>query len=614
MSRVIGIDLGTTNSLVSVWENGESKLIPNALGELLTPSVVNISEDETVYVGKIAKEKLLTKPDRTAAVFKRFMGSDKKYKLGNQTYKAEELSAMILRRLKEDAEVYLGEKVEKAVISVPAYFNDLARNATKNAGLIAGLEVERIINEPSAAALAYQQNTQNEEALVLVFDFGGGTLDVSLVDCFDNVVEILAVSGDNHLGGSDFDTAIAKQFLKENQLTREELSIEEYALVYEKANKVKELLSKRKAVEMSCRLRNQDYSMLLDGGKLIDISNDIFSRMSTPIYKVLQDANVSKNQVTGIVLVGGSCKMPVVQKFVQHIMGREDILVADPDHMIAKGIGVYVGIKERNEDIKDMILTDICPFSLGCAVRNNNNEEQDLFYEIIERNSPLPISKEDIFSPSHDYQKCVKVAVYQGEEYYAKDNIYLGELSVELPHLKVAENPIAIRYTYDLDGILVVDVTTIANGEKHQAVIRNEAVRLSEDDIQKKLEKLEKLKVNPRDLEQNQEILERAKLLCAQCNGQAKLEIKKRIEYFEHLLKMQDTYKMQRFYKVFHEFLIYVETQVLHYTHEKNEVDSFKTWFTSLQTNKKDQESEEAEKQYHHWVDDHNVIHFEKED
>ena len=239
MGRIIGIDLGTTNSAAAVWENGESHLIPNAFGDYLTPSVVSIGKDGTVYVGKIAKERLVTHPEDTVSVFKRFMGTEKIYSLAGKKYRPEELSALVLKRLKEDAEHYLGEEITEAVISVPAYFNDLARNATKNAGELAGFHVERIINEPSAASLYYQCRSQMEDAVMLVFDFGGGTLDVSLVECFDNIVEILAVSGDNHLGGSDFDRLIADMFWKSCGLSENRFSAEDAAIVLERAENCK---------------------------------------------------------------------------------------------------------------------------------------------------------------------------------------------------------------------------------------------------------------------------------------------------------------------------------------------------------------------------------------
>ena len=340
MGKIIGIDLGTTNSLVAVWEDGECKLIPNTFGEYLTPSVVSFDADGTVYVGKVAKERLVTHPNDTAAVFKRFMGTSKIYQLAGKKYKPEELSALVLRRLKEDAERYLGQEIEEAVISVPAYFNDLARNATKNAGNLAGFKVDRIINEPSAAALAYQHQRQMEEATLLIFDFGGGTLDVSLVDCFDNIVEILAVGGDNHLGGSDFDRAIANAFYKECGMTEGSLTMEERAIVEERAMLCKQELTGHETATMRVELRGQEHRMDLSRIRLIEASERLFVRMSAPIQRVLTDAKKTMEEVDAVVLVGGSCKMPVVQKFLSHTLGRVDVSVVNPDYMIALGVGI----------------------------------------------------------------------------------------------------------------------------------------------------------------------------------------------------------------------------------------------------------------------------------
>lgn len=289
MGRIIGIDLGTTNSAAAVWENGESHLIPNAFGDYLTPSVVSIGKDGTVYVGKIAKERLVTHPEDTVSVFKRFMGTEKIYSLAGKKYRPEELSALVLKRLKEDAEHYLGEEITEAVISVPAYFNDLARNATKNAGELAGFHVERIINEPSAASLYYQCRSQMEDAVMLVFDFGGGTLDVSLVECFDNIVEILAVSGDNHLGGSDFDRLIADMFWKSCGLSENRFSAEDAAIVLERAENCKFELTGQETAQMCVTLAGREYRMEVSRKELILQAEPLFERMAQPIRRVLSD-------------------------------------------------------------------------------------------------------------------------------------------------------------------------------------------------------------------------------------------------------------------------------------------------------------------------------------
>lgn len=546
MGKIIGIDLGTTNSLAAVWENGECRLIPNTFGEYLTPSVVSFDTDGTVYVGKVAKERLVTHPNDTAAVFKRFMGTSKIYRLAGKKYKPEELSALVLRRLKEDAEQYLGQEIEEAIISVPAYFNDLARSATKNAGKLAGLRVDRIINEPSAAALAYQHQRQMEEAALLVFDFGGGTLDVSMVDCFDNVVEILAVGGDNYLGGSDFDRAIADAFYKECDMTESALTMEERAIVEERAMLCKQELTEHETAAMRVELRGQEYRMDLSRVKLIEVSERLFVRMRAPIQRVLTDAKKTMGGVDAVVLVGGSCKMPVVQKFLAHTLGRVDISVVNPDYMIALGVGVYAGIKERNEDIKDMLLTDICPFSLGTAVYNEAEPDRLLNDIVIERNTALPASREIIVTTVYDRQTKVQVKVYQGEAMYAEDNLFLGKMELHVPPASKGEQKVSIRYTYDINGILVVDVTVLSTGVAKQMVIRNQEIRMSEQEIAKKLKELDKLKIHPREEEENKALLARAERLYCETTGGMREEIEFRTRYFNELLAKQDTYCLQR--------------------------------------------------------------------
>lgn len=311
MSKIVGIDLGTTNSLVAVWEEGHAQLIPNSFGELLTPSVVSVTPAGITYVGKVAKERMITHPEETVASFKRFMGTAKTYRLGERDYKPEELSAMVLKRLKEDAERYLGEPVEEAVISVPAYFNDMARRATRNAGVLAGLKVERIINEPSAAALACHEMRKEEESTMLVFDFGGGTLDVSLVECFENIIEIKAVSGDNHLGGNDFDLYIAQEFAQKNKLDWTEMKEEQQAAILESANRAKQMLTEEEMATMQVTYPGVEGQMTISRKELINLTEALFQRMLKPIQKVLADAEIAKDAIDEVVLVGGSCKMPV---------------------------------------------------------------------------------------------------------------------------------------------------------------------------------------------------------------------------------------------------------------------------------------------------------------
>lgn len=606
MGKIIGIDLGTTNSLAAVWENGECRLIPNTFGEYLTPSVVSFDTDGTVYVGKVAKERLVTHPNDTAAVFKRFMGTSKIYRLAGKKYKPEELSALVLRRLKEDAEQYLGQEIEEAIISVPAYFNDLARSATKNAGKLAGLRVDRIINEPSAAALAYQHQRQMEEAALLVFDFGGGTLDVSMVDCFDNVVEILAVGGDNYLGGSDFDRAIADAFYKECDMTESALTMEERAIVEERAMLCKQELTEHETAAMRVELRGQEYRMDLSRVKLIEVSERLFVRMRAPIQRVLTDAKKTMGGVDAVVLVGGSCKMPVVQKFLAHTLGRVDISVVNPDYMIALGVGVYAGIKERNEDIKDMLLTDICPFSLGTAVYNEAEPDRLLNDIVIERNTALPASREIIVTTVYDRQTKVQVKVYQGEAMYAEDNLFLGKMELHVPPAPKGEQKVSIRYTYDINGILVVDVTVLSTGVAKQMVIRNQEIRMSEQEIAKKLKELDKLKIHPREEEENKALLARAERLYCETTGGMREEIEFRTRYFNELLAKQDTYCLQRGRRQFEQFLTYIESYLIRLEEPGETGQSFAEWYADEGEKESDRrEWQEEESVYEMWRTGH---------
>lgn len=605
MGKIIGIDLGTTNSLVGVWENGNWQLIPNAFGDFLTPSVVSFDEDGTVYVGKIAKERLVSHPANTAAVFKRFMGTKKEYRLAGRKYKPEELSALVLRRLKEDAEQYLQEEVEEAVISVPAYFNDLARNATKNAGKLAGLKVDRIINEPSAAALAYQHQTQAEDSKLLIFDFGGGTLDVSLVDCFDNIVEILAVSGDNRLGGSDFDQVIVDAFCKENGLIEQLLLPEERAILVERAILCKLELTEKEETVIQAEIAGKQLTMQMSRVKLIQAAESLFLRMGVPIQRVLSDGGTSIEELDAVVLVGGSSKMPVVQKYLEHILGRKDLSVLNPDYMIAAGVSVYAGIKERNEEIRDMLLTDICPFSLGTAVYNEAESDKDLNKVIIERNSALPASRQRMLTTVHDNQTEVRVQIYQGEEMYVKDNLKLGEVTITVPAAPKGAEKISVRYTYDINGILVVDVMVLSTGVTEQLVIQNNEIHMTEEELEQKLSELNHLKIHPRDQEENRILIARAERLYKEMTGGMREMVEDRMQYFNYLLVKQDEFAIRKWRKQFTIFLNSIESYLARILYPTDSVENFVSWYEQDMTQENEEEWQEEERIYEMWRNGH---------
>lgn len=505
---VIGIDLGTTNSLASVWKDSRPVIIRNSLGSILTPSVVGVDEDNNVVVGEVARERLISHPDKTVSEFKRSMGTKKKFSVGDNSFTPEQLSSLVLNKIKEDAEAFLGDEITEAVISVPAYFDDCRRSATKQAAEMSGLKVERLINEPSAAALAYMQKHGFEDGTYMVIDFGGGTLDVSMIDSFDSVMEILAVAGNNQLGGKDFNAAVYTYFLKENGLDEDSLTAEQKASIYKSAEACKIALSDIPMSIMSVNIADKSYTLNLDNNSLIKIAHEVFEKIGEPIKRVLRDSHMNINEVKDIILVGGSCKMPIVAAYIERLTGRKPCTDIDPDTAIAVGAGIFAGMKDRNKDFKDVILTDICPFSLGTAVQDSRTMERIMDF-IIQRNSMLPTSKMHDYYAASDNQTKVRVTVYQGESIIPENNIKLGELVIECPPTPLNEYIASLRLTYDINGILVVDVT--ANDKKtYSKVILSESNTMSEEELAKCKEQLNRLRLAAPDDEKYKLLIARA--------------------------------------------------------------------------------------------------------
>ena len=526
---IIGIDLGTTNSLASVWKDGRIQLIPNSFGEYLTPSVVSFGDDGEVFVGKIAREMLVTRPERTFREFKRDMGTDKLYRVGDREYRPEELSAFVLRRLKEDAEAFLGEPVTEAVISVPAYFNDDKRCATKNAGKLAGLQVERLINEPSAVALKHHVD-QNEMERFIIFDFGGGTLDVSLVDAFDNMVEIQAVSGDNYLGGKDFNEKIAGFFYEKNHLTEEALLKEERGIVLKEAEQLKCRLSEQDSASMTVLLQGREYTLELSNQELIHISTDLFTRMLKPIQKTLTDASAEWEEIDKIILVGGSSKMPTVAKYIKSMCRVEVAADPNPDESIAIGVGMAAAIKMRTGEVKDVILSDICPFSLGVDTLG------DRFSPIIERNETLPTSRTRYYTTVKDYQRSVSFDIYQGESMVASENLKLGSITMSnIPPAPKGVPVVEVTFLYDINGIL--DIKCGDGNQTVHKLIVNKSMGLTEEELEKRLKELEQTTIHAKDQEQNRFLIEEAQRLYQECNPQYRERIRQQVEIFETMLE-----------------------------------------------------------------------------
>ena len=466
---VVGIDLGTTNSLVTAFVNGESKIIPNPHNQLLTPSVVSLSDDGNIIVGSAAKDRLISSPKLATSLFKRQMGTEKQIKLGNKTFLPEELSSFILRQLIKDAENYLNEPVTEAVISVPAYFNANQRAATKVAGSLSGVKVERLINEPSAAALACR-NWDKDETFIVI-DFGGGTLDVSIVETFDNIVNICAIAGNNNLGGIDFDIAIAADVCSVNGLDMEQLPDSEYQALLKASETAKIQLQDDNEAHISVTLSGTRYEYVLTGNRLFQLSQRIIESLKKPIQRAAKDSGLGLADIDKCILVGGSCNMNLVRDYLSSLLRVDVTYSQDTDKIVALGLGTYVGIKQRISDVKDLVLTDICPFSLNVGIHNYSDPSRSITSTLIPRNTALPASRTSQFWTVELGQQQIRLQINQGEEYYAADNTQLGELNITVPLNKTANEVIDVTFTYDINAMLLVQAKVVSTGKEYSLTI-----------------------------------------------------------------------------------------------------------------------------------------------
>ena len=541
---IIGIDLGTTNSLVAYFTEDGPEIIPNRLGKHLTPSVVSIDEEEQIYVGELAAERMLLYPESAASVFKRDMGSKKQFKLLHKTFLAEELSALVLRALKEDAESFLGEEVTEAVISVPAYFNDARRRATKRAGALAGLKVERIISEPTAAAIAYGLYQSKERARVLVFDLGGGTFDVSILELYDTILEVRAVAGDNFLGGEDFTAVIENMFFeKHRKLDRLSLSEKNLRHIHKQAEQCKLGFSEKRVSAMRCKIGDEVYEMEVELPKYEEACEELLERIRKPVKRSLADAHIRLADIDKVVLVGGATKSPVVRRFVSKLFKMLPDTNINPDEAVALGAAIQGAMKERKDAIKEVILTDVCPFTLGTEVVReweNHQFEQGVFCPIIDRNTVIPASRTERLYTVRDNQNKIRVNVLQGESRFAANNLSLGELLIEIPAAKAGEEAVDVTYTYDINSILEVEVKVVSTEKVMKKVFLGQDVDMTEEEIEERLKTLSYLKIHPRDREENKYLLLRGERVYEESLGDDRLFVEKDIRKFEKALNTYD--------------------------------------------------------------------------
>lgn len=559
---IVGIDLGTTNSLVACFKDNVPVVIKNVYGETLTPSIVSVDENGEVFVGKIAKERQITHPESTASLFKRHMGTKKEYKLGDKKFLPEELSSLIIRNLKADAEEFLGEEVTEAVISVPAYFNDTQRKATKRAGELAGLKFERIINEPTAAAIAYGLHEKNANTKFLVFDLGGGTFDISVLELYKNIMEVRAVAGDNYLGGEDFTKVLMEIFARRNDLDLNDLDSKTYNLLRKQAEVSKRNFSKEKIAELSIKIDDKEIKETISSSEFEKDCELLLAKLRKPIERALSDAAIKLKEIDTIVLVGGGTKLPLIRSFVGKLFGRLPATNINPDEVVAMGAAVQAAMKKRDKAIKEIVLTDVCPYTLGTNTsiqKPGGYYESGHFFPIIERNTVIPVSRVERLYTVKDNQKKISVEILQGESRLAKENILLGEITVSVPPSRGGEQAIDVRYTYDINGILEVEVTVVSTGVKKTMVIEKNPGHMSKEEVQERLEELKEIKIHPREKEENKHLIARGERLYEESIGLARTYIAQGISDFEDALDKQDEREISRAYEELKKLLNEIE-------------------------------------------------------
>ncbi|MCW3846702.1 molecular chaperone HscC [Sphingomonas sp. LB-2] len=546
---IVGIDLGTTNSAVTIFRDGAPVLVPNSLGDVLTPSAVSVTDKGALLVGMAARERQSTHPTMTATAFKRLMGTQKKLALGRRAFSAEELSALVLGSLKADAEAWAGEPVTGAVITVPAYFNDHQRKATRRAGELAGLKVERLVNEPTAAALGYGIHERGDREPFLVFDLGGGTFDVSIVEVFEGVVEVRASAGDNRLGGEDFNdilTAVAREAIDPaGALARGAKASMLAEVMRAAAERTRRKLTDADEAELSFVWEGKPYSATITADAFEKAAEPLLQRLRDPVLRSLRDSNIRVDNLSEIVLVGGATRMPIVRRAVTRMFGRFPNTALHADHAVALGAAVQAGLKQRDAALQEIRLTDVCPFTLGVETGRRDTKggiQMGIFSPIIERNTVVPASRVHYFGTLEDNQRIVRFNVYQGEARNVAENIHLDQLEVPVPPKPRGEIVVEVRFSYDPSGLLEVDIAVPATGLRQQWIVSSGEGDGSPEDLERRRAALAALKVHPRDDAVNAATLARAERCYEGFLGDHRQYIGEIITAFHEVLDRQESH------------------------------------------------------------------------
>lgn len=503
-----------------------------------------IDKSGEAIIGASAKDHLMINSNASVSKFKRLMGTNQLTKLNKKNFRPEDLSALILRSLKADAEEYTGETITEAVISVPAYFNDIQRKATVAAAEIAGLQVRRLINEPTAAALAYGLQDKDGENTFLIVDLGGGTFDVSILEMFSGVMEVRSSAGDAFLGGEDFTDRIATEFLRKMEIKKEDMPSDDFARLRSIAEKAKHMLGENIIAEVVFSYEDEEHRLSISREKLEEITSDLISRMKISLQRAISDAGLKADEIDRIVLVGGATRMGLVRNLITKLFKRFPEHELDPDTVVTMGAAVQAGLMERNEALEELVMTDVCPFTLGYEtsrqLHGKDQYENGIFSPLIERNTTVPVSRNHEITAMQKRQTQLEINVYQGEAPYVRDNIKIGSYLVSIPYNTNDYEKADIRFTYDNSGVLEVICKVLSTGKESKLIIESNPGSLSSKEIQQRFKELEKIKIHPRDEAVNEALVARISAAYANALGEKRIRIQGLLSHFEAILSSFD--------------------------------------------------------------------------